>query len=65
VVKGSEFPVVGGQSDNAPGGAKDYVVNGKMTGGFAFVAYRAEDGQLGGNDLHDLPGWRTASKGSG
>jgi hypothetical protein len=26
----------------APGGAKSYVVNGKMTGGFAFVAYPAE-----------------------
>jgi hypothetical protein len=30
------------QGANVPGGAKDYVVNGKMTGGFAFVAYPAE-----------------------
>jgi hypothetical protein len=36
-----------GQSDKAPGGAKDYVVNGKMTGGFAFVAYPAEYGNSG------------------
>ena len=31
----------------SPGGAKDYVVNGKMTGGFAFVAYPAEYGNSG------------------
>ncbi len=31
----------------APGGAKDYVVNGKMLGGFAFVAYPAEYGNSG------------------
>jgi hypothetical protein len=30
------------QGANAKGGAKSYVVNGKMTGGFAFVAYPAE-----------------------
>ncbi len=36
-----------GQTDKAPGGAKDYVVNGKMTRGFAFVAYPAEYGNSG------------------
>ncbi len=30
------------QGKNAPGGAKKYIVNGKMTGGCAFVAYPAE-----------------------
>jgi hypothetical protein len=30
------------QGSHAPGGAKNYVVDGKMTGGFAFVAYPAE-----------------------
>jgi hypothetical protein len=30
------------QGPNAPGGAKDFMVGGKMTGGFAFVAYPAE-----------------------
>jgi hypothetical protein len=30
------------QGDKAKGGAKDYLVNGKMTGGFAAVAYPAE-----------------------
>ena len=36
-----------GQTDNAPGGARDYMVDGKMTGGFAFVAYPAEYGNSG------------------
>jgi hypothetical protein len=35
------------QGAQAKGGAKDYVVNGKMTGGFAFVAYPAEYGNSG------------------
>ncbi len=39
---GYYFHMLTGQGDNVPGGAKDYVVNGKMTGGFAFVAYPAE-----------------------
>ena len=36
------FHMLTKQGSHAPGGAKDYVVNGKMTGGFAFVAYPAE-----------------------
>jgi Protein of unknown function (DUF2950) len=44
---GYYFRMLKGQSDRAPGGAKDYVVNGKMTGGFAFVAYPAEYGNSG------------------
>ncbi|MGA7225379.1 MAG: DUF2950 domain-containing protein [Candidatus Acidiferrales bacterium] len=35
------FHMLTRQGSHAPGGAKDYVVNGKMTGGFAFVAYPA------------------------
>lgn len=30
------------QGDKADGGAKDYIVNGKMTGGFAVLAYPVE-----------------------
>jgi hypothetical protein len=44
---GYYFRMLKGQSDKAPGGAKDYVVNGKMTDGFAFVAYPAEYGNSG------------------
>ena len=44
---GYYFRMLNGQSDKAPGGAKDYVVNGKMRGGFAFVAYPAEYGNSG------------------
>jgi hypothetical protein len=35
------------QGSHSPGGARDYVVNGKMIGGFAFVAYPAEYGNSG------------------
>jgi hypothetical protein len=35
------------QGKNAPGGAYDYVVRGKMIGGFALVAYPAEYGASG------------------
>jgi hypothetical protein len=36
------FRILTRQGDTAKGGAKDYVVNGKMTGGFAVLAYPAE-----------------------
>jgi hypothetical protein len=39
---GYYFRMLTGQGGNAPGGAKQYIVDGKMTGGFAFVAYPAE-----------------------
>jgi hypothetical protein len=39
---GYYFHMLMRQGSNTPGGAKDYIVNGKMTGGFAFVAYPAE-----------------------
>ena len=35
------------QGSGAPGGAKDYVIDGKMVGGFAFVAFPAEYGNSG------------------
>jgi hypothetical protein len=44
---GYYFRMLKEQSDKAPGGAKDYMVNGKMTGGFALVAYPAEYGNSG------------------
>jgi Protein of unknown function (DUF2950) len=40
--RGYYFHVLTRQGKNAPGGAKNYVVDGKMTNGFAFVAYPAE-----------------------
>lgn len=40
--RGYLFHILTRQGKSAAGGAKDYVVNGKMTGGFAFVAYPAE-----------------------
>jgi hypothetical protein len=41
------FKMLTAQGSNAPGGAKDYLVNGKMTGGFAVVAYPASYGNSG------------------
>lgn len=36
------FRILTSQGPHAPGGAKNYVLDGRMTGGFAFVAYPAE-----------------------
>jgi Protein of unknown function (DUF2950)/FAD dependent oxidoreductase len=44
---GYYFHMLNRQGDHALGGAKDYMVNGKMVGGFAFVAYPAEYGNSG------------------
>jgi len=44
---GYYFHMLQGQGSNAQGGAKQYVVNGKMVGGFAFVAYPAVYGDSG------------------
>ncbi len=44
---GYYYKILKAQGPNAPGGAYDYVVNGKMIGGFALVAYPAEYGASG------------------
>jgi len=40
--RGYFFHILTRQGKNAPGGAKSFVVNGKMTEGFAFLAYPSE-----------------------
>ena len=40
--EGYYFRVLTGQGASAPGGARSYMVKGKMTRGFAFLAYPAE-----------------------
>ncbi len=45
--RGYYYHILTRQGKNAPGGAKSYVVDGQMTGGFAFVAYPAEDRSSG------------------
>ena len=40
--RGYYFRVLADQGKDAPGGAKSFVIDGKMTGGFAIVAYPAE-----------------------
>jgi len=44
---GYVFRVLTKQGRHAPGGKKDYVINGNMTGGFAVVAYPSEYGVSG------------------
>ena len=44
---GYYFHPLKGQTDKSPGGAKEYMVDGKMSGGFALVAYPAEYGNSG------------------
>jgi hypothetical protein len=44
---GYYFKMLNSQGSNAPGGAKDYLVNGKMVGGFALVAYPSNYGNSG------------------
>ncbi len=41
------YRILKAQGKNAPGGAYEYVVNGKMIGGFALIAYPAEYGASG------------------
>jgi hypothetical protein len=40
--RGYFFHILTRQGEHAPGGAKSFIVNGKMTVGFAFIAYPAE-----------------------
>ena len=44
---GYYYRILKGQGSNAPGGALNYLVKGKMIGGFALVAYPAEYGNSG------------------
>jgi Protein of unknown function (DUF2950) len=45
--QGYYFRILTGQGEHAPGGAYDYVVKGKMIGGFAVIAYPAKYGVSG------------------
>ncbi|HTX49682.1 MAG TPA: DUF2950 domain-containing protein [Caulobacteraceae bacterium] len=45
--EGYDFRILTRQGPQAPGGAKSYVVNGHMTGGFALVAYPDKWGDSG------------------
>lgn len=45
--QGYFFRILKAQGENAPGGAKDYIAGGKMTGGFALVAWPASYGVSG------------------
>jgi Protein of unknown function (DUF2950) len=40
--RGYYYHILAAQGKDAPGGTKSYIVNGKMTDGFAFIAYPAQ-----------------------
>ena len=45
--RGYHFKILTGQGKNAPGGAYSYLINGRMIGGFAMVAYPSDYGSSG------------------
>lgn len=45
--RGYRFRILTAQGKDAPGGAKSYIVNGEMTGGYALVAWPARWGDTG------------------
>ena len=45
--RGYHFRILTRQGPNAPGGAYNYVINGRMIAGFAMVAYPADYGTSG------------------
>jgi len=45
--RGYHFQILTRQGKNAPGGAYNYVINGRMIAGFAMVAYPAKYGETG------------------
>ena len=47
VIDGYSLRVLTAQGNDAPGGAKSYVANGKMTGGFAILATPVRYGETG------------------
>jgi hypothetical protein len=61
--RGYFFHILTRQGNDAPGGAKGYIVKGKMTEGFAFVAYPA--GYRSSDDVYREPGWHCLSEGPG
>ncbi len=47
IYRGYTYRILTGQGPHAPGGARDYLVNGRMTGGFALVAFPLRYGVSG------------------
>lgn len=47
VIDGYELRILTAQGDDAPGGAKSYIVNGRMTGGFAILATPVQYAETG------------------
>ena len=63
--QGYYFRVLKAQGPNAPGGAKNYMEDGRMTGGFALVAWPASVRVFRHHDVPGQPERRRVSEGSG
>lgn len=46
-MRGYQFRILTRQGHDAPGGARDYIVDGHLTGGYAMVAFPARYGNSG------------------
>ena len=62
--RGYYYRVLTRQGKNSPGGPKSYIAGGKMTGGFAFVAYPGGIQVVRRDDIHRERGWSGVSEGS-
>jgi hypothetical protein len=58
VIDGYMLRILTAQGDDAPGGAGNYIVNGKMTGGFAILATPVKYAETGIMTVHDWRRWR-------
>ena len=62
---GYYFRILTGQGPQAAGGALDYRTDGKLTGGFAVVAYPGEIWRIGSHVVHGQPRWDCVRSQSG
>ena len=63
--EGYYFRILKAQGPDGNGGARGYVRSGRMTGGFALIAWPAAFKSSGHHDIHRRPGWRCIPEGSG
>ena len=61
---GYYFQILTKQGEHAAGGAKNYIVDGKMTRGFAFLAYPVEYAASGVMSFYCRSRWNCLSEGS-
>ena len=65
VIDGYRLSILTAQGDDAPGGARSYIVNGRMTGGFRHPGDARQVRRNRHHDFHERPGWRDLRARSG